>query len=211
MALNEVLINDVPVDVVFRPVFPTAIGKHGQIPHNFGSPYWVFDFRYNPMKLDQASEFESTLDESEGVHVFSIYDPARLYPKQHRAALLSGGNESVVQDITVKGMTRATRSWTVNAPLGEIITRGDPLAYVDTARGRRIYVRALETITGTGQDQTLKVNVRPRYTIAGLTEIAERVRPRCWFNVDLNDGGRRVGAALEHRYDLSGVEHFGTL
>lgn len=211
MALNEIILDQVPVSLTFRPIFPSSKPSHGRIPHNVGSPYWVFEYNFNPMKLDPATEFESLLDEGEGIHVFSLYDPARLFPKQHRAAIEGGASESVVQAVTVKGMTRATRSWTINMPVGETITRGDPLAFLDTARGRRIYARALETLNGTGADQTLTVNVRPRYTVSGLNETAERIRPRCWFDVDVNAGERSVGVALEHRYSLSGIEHFGPL
>jgi hypothetical protein len=211
MALREIEINNVPVDLQFRPIYQTTLGAFGQIPHNFGSPYWMFDFKYNPMKVDDADEFERVLDDSEGIHVFSIFDPSRPYPKQHRAAIEAGASESIVQAVTVTGMSRPSRTWSLTIPDGEIISKGDRLAFVDTARGIRVYNRAQETVTGDGGSADIEVAVRPRYTISGITEPAERVRPRCWFNVDLNKGDRRIGVALEHRYTLAGIEHFGPL
>lgn len=211
MALREIQIDNPPVGMEFRPVYQTAIGAYGQIPHNFGSPYWMFDFSYNPMKVDEADDFEALLDDSEGVHVFSMFDASREYPKQHREAIKAGAADSIVLDVTVTGMSAPNREWTVVIPSGEVITKGDRIAFNDTARGIQVYNRAQETITGTGAATTLTVAVRPRYTITGISETMERIRARCRFSVDLNKGSRKIGVALEHRYTLSGIEYFGAL
>ncbi|CAM3780171.1 hypothetical protein [Litorimonas haliclonae] len=216
MSLRVINIGGDAQGLTFRPVYQTHYDKYGQVPNNFGSPYWAFRADFIPLKGLEAREFEAALDEGEGIHILGIYDYARLYPWQHQEAIENGASETIVKEVLVKGMSRANSTLSLQIPPGETVTVGDPIAFKD-AFGITHYFRVgldatmTGTGTGLGDIKAVKVKIRPRYDLSSVTIAATRIRPRCLFQVDLNEDSRQTGSGRFTTHNLSGFEYFGAI
>lgn len=188
-----------PVRFVHDPVF-------GKQVHNYASPFWQFDFSLPPSDDDVRREIATFFAETEGVAVANVYDPRVPVPKHYHmfrdlddAALIA-----MIPDVTVTAMSSVNRTLTIVGQNDDVITKDDPIAF--THNGIRHYYRSLETKTLTGVAQSLRVDLRPRITTAGLSIVADRVKPTHRFQIAFNDKGGSTDADGFTNYSLRGVE-----
>ena len=90
----------------------------------------------------------------------------------------------LIPDLTIVATDKVDSTITVIGKVDDFITSGDPIAF--THMGVRHYYRACEDLRLDGTEQQLKVYIKPRFTLTGLSILAERVRPTCRFLINTN-------------------------
>lgn len=201
-----------PNSVEFQPrrfVHDPVFGKQM---HQFASPFWEFTLTLPPKAEVDRREIATFLAETEGIAVVNVYDPRIPVPAYWNDYKDSNILPTLIPDLTVKAVTRATRSITVSGTIGDRITKDDPIAF--TNANVRHYYRSLEDVILDGTDQVVRVDLRPRVTLTGLSIVLDadaRTNPTCRFQVFINDRGGRTNVDGYTDFSLRGVEFFGAI
>jgi hypothetical protein len=188
--------------VVLKPKRHIHSPEYGKQLHAYADPYWMFELTLPPQKEATRRDIEALLEFSEGINVFNVYDPRVPIPAHH-------SSEGAVPALTVKQTDRATSRIMVNGTNGDVITKGDPIAF--TKSNKRHYYKAAETVTVSGIDQWLEVFLRPRETIGDVNVVADRIRPTCRFVIDMDNYGGLTNANNVTEFTLRGVEYWGEI
>lgn len=165
--------------VIFKPFYPGASApEFGLQQHSAFSPHWICELTLPAKELKEYREIEALLAETEGIGIVNAFDPRFPYPSKYKVG-------DAIPDIDVLAMSRANRTITVTGTPGDVIEKGDPIAF--THNGRRYYFKAMKRLLMTGGDLPLEVYLRPRETIASFRETIDRVRPAMRFSININD------------------------
>lgn len=206
-----------PNSVMFSPrrfVHDPVFGK--QV-HQFASPFWEFTLTLPPKAEKDRREIAAFLGETEGIAVVNVYDPRIPVPAYYDHYRDDGLLTRRIPDLAVKAVNKAGRTITVSGSPDAAgnhgrITKDDPIAF--THDGVRHYYRALNDLVLDGTDQTVRVDLRPRVSLSGLSIVLtaeDRIRPTCRFQVFINDTGGRTNVDGYTDFSLRGVEFFGAI
>lgn len=191
-----------PSSVKIRPMRQVHDPVYGKQLHQYADPFWMVELTLPPHKEETRREIETLLEASEGIGVFNVYDPRVPIPAHHTS-------EGAVPALTIKDAERSGSRLLVNGVDGDVITKGDPIAF--TYQNKRHYYKAAETLTLSGIDQWLDVYIRPRVDFDSQNIVAERIRPTNRFVVNINDTGGVTTSDDVTVFNLKGVEYWGEI
>jgi len=177
----------------------------GAQPQEFGSPYWMFSATFSDLRIKEATEIRALIAKNKGLAPFLFYDRFCPFPL-HVMGVPPQLRASVVKAVTLSGLSKENRTVTVTGTAGDVISVGDPFAFI--LNGKRHYNRALETLKLTGSAQALEVEKRPRLTFSGASISLERIRPCAAFAIDMQRYRPPTGGKLKEAR-IQGVEWTG--
>lgn len=197
-----------PNGITFGPSYSMHAPTFGKVPHEFMSPHWVFEFDLPDKDLGERRDIEKALAESEGKIPFNVYDPRCPYPAHYLGKAGKNAPASIIPTLTVKAIDKATSTIIVSGQDRDLITHGDPIAF--TYDDVRYYFKSKDDLRLTGSDQVLRVFLRPRVSLTGLSIDVDRIRPTCRFDVDINNTGGKTERGMTN-FSLRGIENWRKL
>lgn len=198
-----------PRDLTFKPSYQRSDAtQFGSQMHEYASPYWMCDLVMPPANNEaDRRAFEQVIHSNDGRGLFSVFDRRCPYPRYWRNIVGNGVNaQSVIPDITVTEISKSNSSLTIQGQAEDRVKYGDPIGF--TYNNRRYYFKALTDLVLDGNEQELSVFIRPRITASGLSILAERIKPQCYFNVNVNDMEGQT-ALQSTPISLIGTEYWG--
>jgi len=202
-----------PNSVMFGPRRMIHAPVYGKQVHQYSSPFWEFTLTLPPKAEKDRREIAAFFAEVEGTAVVNVYDPrvpVPAYYTKYKDALASYR----IPDLVVMGVDKLTRSITVvGSPDASgdygMITKDDPIAF--THEGVRHYYRAIDDVVLNGTSQTVRVNLRPRVDLTGISIVTDRIKPTQRFQVFVNEKGGDTSVDGYTNFSLRGVEFFGAI
>ena len=206
-----------PNSVMFGPRLFVHEPVFGKQIHQFASPFWEFTLTLPPKAEKDRREIAAFLGETEGIAVVNVYDPRIPVPAYYAQYTDDELLTKRIPELTIKATDKVARTITVSGAAdasGDYgrITKDDPIAF--TNAGVRHYYRALEDVVLDGTDQAVRVDLRPRVSLTGLSIVLsaqDRIKPTCRFQVFINDTGGRTNVDGYTDFSLRGVEFFGVI
>ena len=186
--------------ILLKPSYIRSSTEFGAQSHEFGSAHWMLEASFKPSFTEaERSAYETLIHDNNGRGLFGVFDRRRPKP----LALIGTG--AAVPALTVTG-TSKVGTITVTGTAGDVISRGDPIGF--THNNRRHYYKFKDTVALTGVADVLRVFISPRVDLAGISAAAERDRPECYFNVQINDV-EGITDLRQTPITLVGREYFG--
>lgn len=177
----------------------------GAQPHEFGSSFWRFSMALDSLQTSEVRALEADISKNAGLKPFLIYDRFRPYPAQY-SRIPRSTRASAVSPVSLRGVSRAGQFVLLEGEAAEIVSVGDPFAYV--FEGKRYYNRACETVKLDRGCVRVAVEKRPSLEVTSVDVKVERVRPCAAFALDFQSYSPPTGGKLKDAV-LSGVEWTG--
>lgn len=158
---------------------------------DFGSALWGATYTTEPLRNDDAADFQAVLNSLDGViEVFEAWDLRRAVPRAHR--------DGSAQDGVLETVNANNKAMTLSGlAANQIVSRGDYLSFV--YGNNRALHQAMETVAADGAGLTPEFEVRPHLRAGWALDTVVNLRaPRGLFILVPNSiQPRRVNGHIE--------------